>query len=299
MEVMSLLAVNPTDGARAGRRSQTGPGASVHRSNRGRAKTLPELCRRFAARLRRPGGHALAFAGLRRLPRQRGGHGGAANAFGRVDWPVTWVQGARLRRRPVAGLQVHAFTGAVERVVVDGRVAGSVFTDGGARQCLVGGLMPADPALSRPDQTTRTLEGLQTVLAAAGFDLAEVVRTWFFLDQILSWYDDFNRARTKIYSGVKFRTGSLPASTGVGAANPAGAALALAAWAFRPLEPNCLRRGSGLAAAMSRPGLRQLVQPRHGNLHQRRPAAVHFRHRQHRARRAKPCGWAMCAASAS
>jgi enamine deaminase RidA (YjgF/YER057c/UK114 family) len=51
----------------------------------------------------------------------------------------------------------------------------------------------------------------------------------------LSWYDDFNQARTKIYSGVKFRTGSLPASTGVGAKNPAGAALALAAWAFRPL----------------------------------------------------------------
>ena len=42
--------------------------------------------------------------------------------------------------------------------------------------------------------------------------------------------------RTKIYSGVKFRTGSLPASTGVGAKNPAGTALALAAWAFRPLD---------------------------------------------------------------
>ena len=46
------------------------------------------------------------------------------------------------------------------------------------------------------------------------------------------------RARTQIYSGVKFRTGSLPASTGVGAKNPAGAALALAAWAFRPVGKN-------------------------------------------------------------
>jgi enamine deaminase RidA (YjgF/YER057c/UK114 family) len=62
------------------------------------------------------------------------------------------------------------------------------------------------------------------------------VRTWFFLENILSWYDDFNQARTKVYSGVKFRTGSLPASTGVGAKNPAGTALALAVWAFRPLE---------------------------------------------------------------
>jgi enamine deaminase RidA (YjgF/YER057c/UK114 family) len=37
---------------------------------------------------------------------------------------------------------------------------------------------------------------------------------------------------------VKFRTGSLPASTGVGAKNPAGTALALAVLAFRPLEKN-------------------------------------------------------------
>jgi enamine deaminase RidA (YjgF/YER057c/UK114 family) len=79
---------------------------------------------------------------------------------------------------------------------------------------------------------------LQKILALAGFDLADTVRTWFFLENILSWYDDFNRARTEIYSGVKFRTGSLPASTGVGAKNPAGAALALAAWAFRPVGKN-------------------------------------------------------------
>ncbi len=74
--------------------------------------------------------------------------------------------------------------------------------------------------------------------AQAGFDLADTVRTWFFLDHILSWYDDFNRARNKIYSGIKFQTGSLPASTGVGAKNPTGAALAVAAWAFCPVGKN-------------------------------------------------------------
>jgi len=158
--------------------------------------------------------------------------------FGRMDWPLTWVAGAACNDNPVAGIQVHAFTGGVERIRLDGRVVASVFTEGGAEQCLVGGLTPADKSLSRPEQTRRTLEDLQTVLTQAGFELADTVRTWFFLENILSWYDDFNRARTKIYSGVKFRTGSLPASTGVGAKNPAGAALALAAWAFRPLEKN-------------------------------------------------------------
>jgi enamine deaminase RidA (YjgF/YER057c/UK114 family) len=77
---------------------------------------------------------------------------------------------------------------------------------------------------------------LEDALALAGFSLADTVRTWFYLDDILAWYDEFNRARTEIYSRIKFRTGSLPASTGIGARNSAGTDLALAAWAVQPLD---------------------------------------------------------------
>ncbi len=157
--------------------------------------------------------------------------------LGRVNWPLTWVEGAACDSQAIAGIQVHAFTGKVERITLDGQVVASVFTEGGARQCFVGGLMPPDGRLSRSEQTHHTLEKLQTVLQLAGFELADTVRTWFFLENILAWYDDFNQARTKIYSGIKFRTRSLPASTGVGAKNPTGTALALAALAFRPLIP--------------------------------------------------------------
>ena len=196
---------------------------------------IEELCRRLAARLRERAAHVLHLQVFGQCHASAEFTEALRNLFGRVDWPMTWVEGSGCGRQPVAGLQVHAFTGRVERVVIDGRTVGSVFTDGGARQCVVGGLLPDAPKLSRPEQTARTLEKLQAVLAAAGFELADLVRTWFFLDNILSWYNDFNLVRTKIYSGVKFRTGSLPASTGVGAGNPVGAALALAAWAFRPL----------------------------------------------------------------
>ena len=154
------------------------------------------------------------------------------------DCPVTWVEGAACDGRPVAGIQVHAFTGPVERIKSNGRTIGSRFIEGGAEQCIIGGLLPADLTLSAADQTSSTLNSLQDVLGLVGFAFADIIRTWFFLDNILSWYDDFNQARTSIYSGVKFRTGSLPASTGVGARNPDGSALALIAWAFRPLEAN-------------------------------------------------------------
>lgn len=197
---------------------------------------LQDFCRRFADRLRERSLaplHLLAF-----------GHCRAAElvtdslrqACGFLDCPVTWAEGAACGGNPLAGLQVHASSGAIERISVGGNVVASVFTDGGARQCLVGGMTAKNRAASRAEQTAAVLAEMGTVLAEAGFELGDVIRTWFYLEDILSWYDDFNRVRTGIYSHVKFRTGSLPASTGVGAKNPAGTALMVAAWAFRPVQ---------------------------------------------------------------
>lgn len=234
---MSLLAANP--GTVPARAPATKSGSVISFTVRPRpGEDIQNLCRRLAVRLREQAAtplHLLAFGDCRA---QMTVTGALQKLLGRLDWPVTWVKGGDCGGQPVAGFQAHAFTGSVERIFSGGRAVASVFADGGAQQCLVGGLMPEDKAISRPRQTIHTLENLQTILAEAGFDLEDAVRTWFFLDNILSWYGDFNRARTEFYSGLKFRTGSLPASTGVGAKNPAGSALALAAWAFRPLAQN-------------------------------------------------------------
>jgi enamine deaminase RidA (YjgF/YER057c/UK114 family) len=157
--------------------------------------------------------------------------------FGTIDWPVTWVEGAACDGGPIAGIQVFAFTGGeVRRIRLDRRVVGSVYEDGAARHCLLGGLGPDRNTSSRPEQAKQTLNRLEKAFAQAGFSLADTVRTWFFLDDLLSWYGEFNPVRTQVYSGVKFRTGSLPASTGIAGRNPLGAALAVAAWAVQPLN---------------------------------------------------------------
>jgi enamine deaminase RidA (YjgF/YER057c/UK114 family) len=155
---------------------------------------------------------------------------------GGFSWPLTWVDGVGAGGEPLAGVQVFGFTGNVERVSLGDGATGSIFHDGGLRHCLVGGLSPRRDANSRGQQTAVTLERLQAVLALGGFDFSDVIRTWFFLEDILSWYDEFNQVRTGIYSGVKFQTGSLPASTGVGAKNPNQSALTLAAWAVQSQE---------------------------------------------------------------
>lgn len=158
-------------------------------------------------------------------------------AFGKVNWPVTWVEGVACDEGPVAGIHVFAFNGGnVGRLTMEGRVVGSVFEDEGSRYCLLGGLWPNEFTPSRTDQTKCALEQMQTVLAQGGFNLGNVVRTWFFLDDLLSWYDSFNEVRTSVYSQTKFNAGFLPASTGIGGRNPAGAALTVGARAMQTLD---------------------------------------------------------------
>jgi enamine deaminase RidA (YjgF/YER057c/UK114 family) len=69
------------------------------------------------------------------------------------------------------------------------------------------------------------------LLAAQGTSYRDVVRTWFYLDDLLAWYPEFNRARTAVYGefGLLPENGpmQLPASTGILGEAPSGAACTL------------------------------------------------------------------------
>ena len=63
--------------------------------------------------------------------------------FGRIEWPVTWVEGEAYDGNPIAGVQAFAFsTGRTNPITLNGRVVGSVFEEGAMRHCLLGGLVP-------------------------------------------------------------------------------------------------------------------------------------------------------------
>jgi enamine deaminase RidA (YjgF/YER057c/UK114 family) len=157
--------------------------------------------------------------------------------FGNVSWPVTWVEGADCFGGRIAGMHVLAVAGAEpEPLHLDGRLIGCVYHDGAARHCLLGGVGPRDVTLSRGFQTGQAYEALEVALASVGLDLSHLVRTWFFLDDILGWYGDFNEVRNEVYVQRRLLQGLVPASTGVGARNPAGAALVAGAWAMQPIN---------------------------------------------------------------
>ena len=155
--------------------------------------------------------------------------------FGAIKWPITWVEGAPCNGAAIAGMHVHAVSGArIETVKVDGTVLGCTFDDGLARHLFLGGLMPHDTFCSEASQARQVYDQLEAALLQAGLNLSNVIRTWFFLDRILEWYGDFNKVRNFIYGKNKSRF--FPASTGVGVKNESNTALILDDWAEQPLE---------------------------------------------------------------
>ncbi|HZP59946.1 MAG TPA: hypothetical protein VFB27_06435 [Opitutaceae bacterium] len=156
--------------------------------------------------------------------------------LGPVDWPVLYVEGAGCANPVLAGIQVFALDRRepLQRIMRHERVVGTVFCDDDARHCLLGGLAPADPTAARPEQAQNFFEAAQDALQHGGFAYGDLARTWFYNDDILAWYGDFNRVRTAFYARQAFHSGSVPASTGIRGRNPHRTALTFAGWAVIP-----------------------------------------------------------------
>ena len=137
----------------------------------------------------------------------------------------------------IAGMHLLAISGAaLKTVVVDGRPVGRVFTDGWARHCVLGDVRPRVCDATRSSQAAQVYQEMEEALARAGFILPNIVRTWLFIDNILSWYKDFNEVRTEIFTQNHLFSHLVPASTEIGAGNLTEAALIAGAWAMQPLD---------------------------------------------------------------
>lgn len=97
------------------------------------------------------------------------------------------------------------------------------------------GFSPQAPE-SPSDQTDRMLDRAAEILRGQSATYRHVARTWMYLHRILTWYDDFNRVRNAKYGTFGLmpepqsgngRAILLPASTGIEAATPSGAAVTM------------------------------------------------------------------------
>ncbi|MBU0617118.1 MAG: translation initiation inhibitor [Planctomycetes bacterium] len=192
--------------------------------------------------------------------RGSGGEEMLSEAFEEVSWPVTWLEGESEARQELGGVQVWAVSGVpVAPLELGGRVVGSVFEVGGARHCRLGGLLPADIARPYAEQARDVLKRMEAALDVAGLGFRDVLRTWFFNDEILSWYAEFNRVRDTFFKQRGVYDGVVPASTGIGGRNAAGAALlggllAVGEGSSRPRRP-CHTRVAAVPSPLQPPAL--------------------------------------------
>ena len=108
------------------------------------------------------------------------------------------------------------------------------FSDESADFIWAWGITPPDLSKPRGEQAYEIFEKMERMLAEDGMSFANIVRTWFYNDNINDWYAEFNAARTRFFESRRVFETFLPASTGIGHANPLGAALVSGFFAMRP-----------------------------------------------------------------
>ena len=124
---------------------------------------------------------------------------------------------------PIAGVQIHAIAADTTPDVIDfdGTRCGRILRSPDRTYLTLSNI--SDPSSPQPtQQAAAMLEKGEAILKQSGTDMLSVARTWMWLADILSWYDDFNHVRNKFFTergiiGQNTRQ-SMPASTGIGLA---------------------------------------------------------------------------------
>jgi len=142
--------------------------------------------------------------------------------YGDIDDGVapSFLVGKEGSSGPIAGVQVHAVSGSKPEVLrLDKKPCGRIFRAPGRAYLTLSGISAARTAQA-DKQAQAMLEKAESVLKQSGADFLSVPRTWMWLGDILSWYDDFNQVRNKFFTerGLIGRGSrqSMPASTGIG-----------------------------------------------------------------------------------
>ena len=165
--------------------------------------------------------------------------------------PPTHIEGAPCNGDGVAGIQVIAArpstVDSVETINWRGAPCGRRIVGNEASYLGLSDLarlLPADVRTRPADEAREALMLAGEMLRERDWSFADVCRTWFYLDDILSWYDDFNRARNDVFKSFGLLNGSrhsmIPASTGIRGRNARGHRCTFDLLATRPLEGGAL-----------------------------------------------------------
>lgn len=149
-------------------------------------------------------------------------------------FPLTWIDGAACGTHIFNGVQIWLAESPGLKLIpagIEGDVI--VYEDENARYLYMGNLL-SRKGVDRGDSFRQLLENAEALLLSAGFSFTDVIRTWYYVDGILDWYDAFNETRTAFFKSRRIQEGYYPASTGVGGKNMLSAPVAMDLLACKP-----------------------------------------------------------------
>ncbi len=163
------------------------------------------------------------------------------------DIPPTFVEGTPFSGSGVAGIHAVALQGKnqPESTLLEwqGEACGRIVTGNDARYLTlsdVGRLVRETGGQSPGEETSRTFELIEHILDKQKWKFNDVRRTWFYLHNILDWYDEFNLVRNDAFKRMGLFNGnplsSIPASTGIQGRNADGGWCTLDLLAMKPID---------------------------------------------------------------
>jgi enamine deaminase RidA (YjgF/YER057c/UK114 family) len=152
---------------------------------------------------------------------------------GPITWPVTWIADDQMHM--AGGIQIWAESDAnITPIILKSDCVGTLIDTPDTRIVRLGGLNGRIPTRTHVEQTNASLHQMIDALQMANMDFSNVVRTWFYNCDIVSWYHEFNETRDQFFSTHNIYEGLIPASTGIGACNVSGSSIVTGLLALSP-----------------------------------------------------------------
>ncbi|EPR07729.1 endoribonuclease L-PSP [Ruminiclostridium papyrosolvens] len=150
------------------------------------------------------------------------------------DKCFSYIEGSPYWGEGISGINIHGIIlcdEEIKDVEFNGIVCGKLYKTDAVDYMLVH-TVHGNKESDYYGQTYEMFQSMIQVLNKYDFQLKNVIRTWIYLDKILLQYDEFNKARTKVFleNGLwsdsvdvdKTEEIYMPASTGISCGNPHG-----------------------------------------------------------------------------
>lgn len=142
------------------------------------------------------------------------------------DIPVSCMISEMCRDGIIAGIYLHSISGLeIQTIIHNDEPVGRMYENEWMKCVYLADIRSREKNISKIDETSRIFSIITETLSSAGMSFTNIVRYWWYIDHILSWYSDFNRVRTDIFRSHQIFEGVLPVSTGISAGNHFGSGL--------------------------------------------------------------------------